>query len=242
MMDQARLLSALEHYRNFLFDVDGTLVDSNDAHAQSFIDALGDHGVRNVSFQALRNLIGMDGESILCRVLDEETFVNEGRAIDRDRKIIFETRYLPDVKPFEGVSEVFSTLKEKGRRAALCSGGEKQITQYFVEMLGIGSMIEGIASAEHGEEGKPSPEVVEGCCSRFHFLPHETLLVGDAPYDVIAGTHSGMETLCLLSGGYRERELEKTGALAVVSHLTDFHNLILKLETIPYPQIADYET
>src|SRR5437867_3915639 len=91
--------------RGVILDIDGTLVDSNDAHAHAWVEALAEHRL-SVSFDQVRRLIGMGGEKLLPKVSGISADSPTGQAILQRRMHIFRTRYLPSLQPFPGAREL----------------------------------------------------------------------------------------------------------------------------------------
>src|SRR4051794_19782384 len=89
-------------YRAVVLDMDGTLIDSNDAHVQAWVEALREHG-RNVSERDIRPWIGMGGDNLLPAAVKISKDSSEGKEISERRGEIFKSRYLPHLKPFPAV-------------------------------------------------------------------------------------------------------------------------------------------
>jgi len=100
--------------KGVLLDIDGTLLDSNDAHAMSWVDALEEHGLHGlaVTFERVRPLIGMGGDKLLAKIAKIDHESKEGEAISKRRRAIFETRYLPRLVPFEGARALLERVAQ----------------------------------------------------------------------------------------------------------------------------------
>src|SRR5213076_434857 len=99
--------------RGVLLDIDGTLVDSNDAHARSWVEALAEHGIQ-VPFEKVRKLIGKGGDKLLPEVSGVGGDTREGKQLTRRHVEIFKERYLPRLRPTPGAPELLRHLREKG--------------------------------------------------------------------------------------------------------------------------------
>lgn len=216
-------LLPLHHYRNVIFDIDGTLVDSNDAHAHSFIDAFEQHGIHHIIFSDIRKLIGMNGRDILSHVLEKHVFTEKWQQIDQDRVRIFEERYLDHIAPVPDALPLIELMKAKGLRIALSSASPQKIVDIFIDRLMIRRLIEGATTSDDVPMGKPNPIAIEVCCEKFGFVPPETLMIGDSPYDVIAAHEYSIQTIGVLTGGYSREELLKTGAISVYENLNEIY-------------------
>src|ERR1700693_3749833 len=99
--------------RGVIFDVDGTLVDSNDAHARAWVEAMAEQG-HHISFETVRPLIGMGGDKVLPQMLGIAKDSEEGKGISQRRKEICKQRYLPHIKAFPGAIELLERIHEQG--------------------------------------------------------------------------------------------------------------------------------
>src|SRR4051812_321701 len=110
-------------YRTILFDVDGTLLDSNDAHAHAWVDAFAEHDV-HVSFERVRPLVGMGGDKVLRLIADIDDESARGRKIGSRRKAIFRDRYLGNLRPTPGARDLVSSLADRGLTVAVATSAQ----------------------------------------------------------------------------------------------------------------------
>ena len=96
-----------------ILDVDGTLVDSNDAHAHAWVEALAERGIK-VEFERVRRLIGMGGDKLLPEVSGIFEDTEEGKAISERRSELFKTRYLPNLKSFPNTEALLERMRDSG--------------------------------------------------------------------------------------------------------------------------------
>ena len=214
----------LTKYRNIMFDLDGTLIDTVDGHAQAFVEAFRKNGVgENITVEAIRPMIGMSGSVILDHLFDEKTLAEKGEQIKTDKEEIFKERYLEQYKIYEGIQELFSLLKEAGVKSAICSACKKDMLDFYLDALNIKAFLVGSTCSADTPGGKPDPIAVEVCCEKFGFNPQETLMIGDTPYDVIAAFQYEVDAICISEGSvFQEQDLLKTGALAVFKNIREF--------------------
>src|SRR5258708_1111111 len=109
--------------KGVLLDVDGTLVDSNDAHAEAWVRALAEAGVR-AEFAKVRRLIGKGGDKLLPEVAGIDAASPRGKAIGERRGEIFQTEYLPSLRPFPGARDLLLRMKGNGLRLAVASSSK----------------------------------------------------------------------------------------------------------------------
>jgi phosphoglycolate phosphatase-like HAD superfamily hydrolase len=198
--------------RAVLLDVDGTLVDSNGAHARAWVDALAEHG-RAVKRGIVRRLIGMGGDKLLPRVSGLSEDSPEGRRISERRGTIFLARYLPAVRPFPAVPELVARMRADGLRVVAATSAKRDELEALLAIAGVPELTDAAASSDDVERSKPDPDVVGAALARAGCAAAEAILIGDTPYDVEAGRRAGVATIALRCGGWSDAEL--AGALAI---------------------------
>ncbi len=197
-----------------IFDLDGTLVDSNDLHVQAWSEAFRHFG-KNFSEKELREQIGKGGDQYLPEFLSETELRTIGEEIDKFRSELFQKKYLGRVQPFPEVRELFQRIRESGKRIALASSGNDDEVEHYVKLLGIGDLIEGQTSKTDVKHSKPRPDVFTSVLHLLGLPPAEAIAVGDTPYDVQAAKKIELSTIALLCGGFPEDELRAAGAIAI---------------------------
>ncbi|ADI13282.1 HAD family hydrolase [Truepera radiovictrix] len=200
------------HPKAVLLDVDGTLVDSNDAHARAYVDALKAYGY-DVPFEKVRPLIGMGGDKLLPQVIDVESDAPLREEIDARRGEIFKSRYLPDIKPFPGVRELLERLRRDGLTLVAASSAKEDEADALLERAGVADLIDARTSSDDAENSKPDPDILQAALERAGVSAQEALLLGDTPYDLQAAAPLGLGVVALRCGGWRDEDL--LGALAV---------------------------
>jgi HAD superfamily hydrolase (TIGR01509 family) len=208
-------------YRAVIFDVDGTLVDSNDAHAQAWVEALGESG-RHVEFARVRPLIGMGGDKLLPEVSGLSADSREGEAISARRGQIFLSRFMPRLQPTRGAPELVQWLHDQGLKLYVATSAKEEELKALLKVAGAGTCMEATASADDADRSKPDPDVVVAALQRTGGPRHEAIMIGDTPYDVEAARRAGIDIIALRSGGWEDRDLR--GALAVYDDAADLLN------------------
>jgi HAD superfamily hydrolase (TIGR01509 family) len=198
--------------RAVLFDVDGTLLDSNDAHAHAWLDSLRGHG-RNVPFDHVRSRIGMGGDKLLLEVLGIDAESVEGESINERRSAILKAYYLPDLGPFPGARLLVERLRSRGLALAAVSSSKREDIQDLLRAAGVADLIPTVICADDADASKPDPDLVEVTLDRLGVSAEEAIMIGDTPYDIKAGKRAGVAVVALRCGGFPEKTL--SGALAV---------------------------
>lgn len=199
---------------NVIFDVDGTLVDSVDLHARSWTEAF-QHFKHPVPFDQVRAQIGKGGDKIAEQFLDADDLREHGQALRDWRERQFAERYLPEVKAFPGVRELFQRLRRDGRRLALASSAQEPVLARLREILRVDDLLDGATSSGDASSSKPDPDIFQAALARLGRPPNATVaVVGDSPHDAEAAGKLGLSTIGLLCGGFPEDVLREAGCVA----------------------------
>src|SRR5688572_17155398 len=152
-------------YKAVLLDIDGTLIDSNDAHAQAWVDTGKEFG-HDIKYDHVRWLIGMGGDKVLPEVTGLEEESEEGKKILERRGEVFRSKYLPQLKPFDGTRELLEAMSNDGLKLVVAtSAGEKDLSA-LLKQAGIEDLIDKAANSDDAEESKPAPDIVEAAMDR----------------------------------------------------------------------------
>ncbi|HMB03450.1 MAG TPA: HAD family hydrolase [Isosphaeraceae bacterium] len=201
--------------RAVIFDVDGTLIDSVDAHARAWRDMFARYG-HEVPFDEIRHQIGKGSDQLMPVFLSEDEMERFGERLDRERSAWFKKEYLPHLRAFPATRELFERIKEDGRRIVLASSAKEDELERYKELARIGDLIEEATSSDEAEKSKPHPDIFQAALGRLKDVePAEVLVVGDTPYDVEAASKADLRTIGLLCGGFPEAEIRAAGAIAI---------------------------
>jgi HAD superfamily hydrolase (TIGR01509 family) len=183
-----------------LFDLDGTLIDSNGAHAHAWMQALGENGVA-VALDEVRRLIGMGGDKLLPAIAHVDEDSRLGRAIARRKKAIFDT-LLPGLHPTPGAKPLLEYLRDQGVNMIIATSADDRELRPLLERAGIDHLIPERTSKDDAPKSKPDPDIVQAALARAHARPELSVLIGDTPYDIEAATRAGINAIALRCGGY----------------------------------------
>jgi HAD superfamily hydrolase (TIGR01549 family) len=198
-----------------IFDLDGTLVDSNELHVASWDRAFRHFGKR-FSLEALRRQIGKGSDQYLPEFLDAEEMRALDKKIDEYRSELFKNEYLPRVKPFPKVRELFERIKRDGKHIVLATSGKKSEVKIYKKLTQIKDLIDGETTADDVDKSKPHPDIFEAALQKLDGpSSNEVIVVGDTPYDAEAARKIGIAMIGLLCGGSSEATLRNAGAIAI---------------------------
>ena len=170
-----------------LLDIDGTLIDSNDAHARAWVEALAAHGYV-VPFQQVRPLIGMGGDKLLPELTGLDPESGEATRIGETRGEIFLRRELPALRATPGARALLERLRSLGLDLVVATSAKADEVRALLEQAGVADLIEAAASADDAERSKPDPDIVQAALRTVRRPASHSLMIGDTPYDVEAST------------------------------------------------------
>ncbi|MFP5263092.1 MAG: HAD family hydrolase [Blastocatellia bacterium] len=198
--------------RGVILDVDGTLVDSNDAHAQAWVDALAEHDIQ-VGFEKVRPLVGMGGDKLLPEVSGIEEDTPEGERISKRRGEIFKQRYLPTLKAFPSTRELLQRMRDEGLKLVVASSAKEDELNLLLKIAGADGLVEEKTSSDDAENSKPDPDIVKAALDGSGLAPDEVLMLGDTPYDIESASGAGVGVVAFRCGGWEDADL--SGAIAI---------------------------
>ncbi len=225
-MRNAATMSRRRGVASFIFDIDGTLIDSNEHHARAWREAFRHFG-RNVPLETIRMNIGKGGDLLVPDVLDARGMREIGSEVRAFRKRLFRKKYMPRVRPFPGIVEAFERLRDRKISIVLASSSAPEEVEAYVELLEIGDLIDGTTSAGDAEFSKPYPEIFEAALARITGPKSRAAIVGDTPYDILAAHRASTPVAAVRCGGFPETTLRKAEWL-----FDDVPSLVANLDEI----------
>ncbi|WP_337177308.1 HAD family hydrolase [Paludisphaera sp.] len=209
----------MPRYEGVLLDVDGTLVDSNDAHAEAWIRALRGQGIE-VSYEEVRSRIGKGGDKMFREVagIDDDADPR-AKAVDQDRARLFLEEFVPGLKGIEGARGLVERMKADGLKVVAASSAKRDELEKLLKIAGVEGMIEEATSSDDAEESKPDPHIVTAALEKAGLAPDRAVMIGDTPYDVEAAGRAGVAVIAVRSGGWDDEGLK--GAIAVYDDVAD---------------------
>jgi HAD superfamily hydrolase (TIGR01509 family) len=194
----------MQNLHGILLDVDGTLVDSNDAHAHAWVQALADHGIA-VPFASVRSLIGKGGDKLLPEISGIRIDSAQGKDISRERKEIFLRKFLPNLHPFPRVKDLLARMKKDGLKLVTASSAEDDELDTLLKVCGADEFVEARTSSDDAENSKPDPDIIAAALKKIGLPAEQVILLGDTPFDVEAGSGASVRTVALRCGGWTDR-------------------------------------
>ena len=194
-----------------LLDVDGTLIDSNDAHAHAWVDVCQEFG-RHCDYAKIRRMIGMGGDKLMPKAFGIEHDSKEGKNMSERRSEIFLERYLPTLKPFPKSRDLLVRMREDGHTLVVATSAKSDEMKALLDAAGVADLLEEATSSSDAKRSKPDPDIVKAALKKSDAEPEDAIMLGDTPYDVEAATRAGVRIIGVRCGGWSDAELR--GAIA----------------------------
>jgi phosphoglycolate phosphatase-like HAD superfamily hydrolase len=224
--------------RGMIFDIDGTLVDTNPAHVLAWRRAFERLGY-NIPTDRIEMEIGKGGDKLVPSILGEEAEARRGEALRRTQKEEFlaiagRERF----RIFSGVPLIFDALRNRGVRTALATSSDKKHLEATLASAGLDltTMVDVVVTNSDADESKPAPDIVIAAMEKLELPASDCAMVGDTVYDAQACQSAGIVFLGVLSGGTSEAKLLAAGAIAVwrdVARLLQELDRVLEIKPQP---------
>lgn len=207
----------------FLFDLDGTLVDSVYQHVLAWQDALEAEGIR-LSVWRIHRRIGMSG-GLLTNTLLRETGLDINASRTERLHQLQAAAYhqlAPAIRPLPGALNLLAYLTCSEIPWAIATSGRRETAQPALRLLGAHAAVAPIITREQVQHGKPDPDLFIAAAERLGVKIEDSTVVGDSVWDMLAARRARALGIGLLSGGYGQDELEHAGAYRVYQDAEDF--------------------
>ena len=196
---QTPVLPAVEDLRALLLDLDGTLADSNGAHARAWVQALADQQITREESE-VRPLIGMGGDQLVPALTGESDKSDLGKALVQGWQDHFEP-LIPDIAMIGGARDLLEWAREQGLTVVLASSGEDEIVDALLEQIGVSDLVPVRVRSDEVQQTKPEPDVLQAALAKAGVSAEQALFVGDTTYDARAARAAGVACVVLRAGG-----------------------------------------
>lgn len=205
----------------FIFDLDGTLVDSVYQHVLAWREALEETGIELAVWRIHRR-IGMSGGLFVHALLREtghQVTAEEAARLQRLHEAAY-TRQVAQVRPLPGARELLAYLSQAGVPWAIATSGRMESARPTLDILGISSDVP-VITRDQVQHAKPDPDLFLAAAERLGVAISASVVVGDSVWDLLAARRARALGVGLLSGGYGQDELERAGAYRVYQDPAD---------------------
>lgn len=187
--------------RVILLDIDGTLIDSNDAHARAWVDSLAEHGYV-VPLDRVRPLIGKGGDKILPELVGLDAESPEAQRMSETRGEIFRSRELPHLRATPGARDLLLRFRADGYELSVATSAKAEDVRATLEQALVADLIQTATSSDDAERSKPDPDIVRAALQRSGHPASHAVMLGDTPYDIEAATRARVRIVALRCGGW----------------------------------------
>jgi HAD superfamily hydrolase (TIGR01509 family) len=201
-----------------LLDVDGTLVDTNYHHALAWWRAFRRHEITLPVWRIHRH-IGMGGDQLVPALVAD--IGDELHAAIEETRGQEYAKLIGEVRALDGAPELIANLKAGGWTVVLASSSPADDLDRYLDLLDARDLADAWTTKDDVEATKPAPDLVVAALEKAG--ASEAVFVGDTRWDVEAASKAGLETICLITGGWSRQELEDAGAAAVFESVEDLH-------------------
>ncbi|GAA3113923.1 HAD family hydrolase [Streptomyces rectiviolaceus] len=205
--------------RAALFDVDGTLADTNHLHVTTWWEAFRQAGHR-VSTHSIHRAIGLGSDDLIEHLLGEDRDKEQDEQISGAHKTLYGA-YSERLAPLDGAGDLLRALAGRGWRNILATSAGGRELEALRRAIDADEVIGGTASADDVAEGKPAPDPVCRALELAGADAGDAVFIGDTVWDMRAGVRAGVRPVALLSGGIPRADLEGAGAVAVYEDPAD---------------------
>ena len=205
--------------RTVLLDIDGTLIDSNDAHTRAWVDSLAAHGYV-VPFEQIRPLIGKGGDKILPELVGLDPESGEAKRMGETRSELFLHRELPTLQPTAGARALLERIIADGLQPVVATSAKADEVRALLEQVGVSDLIQLASSSDDAERSKPDPDIVQAALRLSGSQPMHCIMLGDTPYDLDAASRARVPAIALRCGGWWDDDA-LAGAVAIYDHPAD---------------------
>ncbi|MEU3726601.1 HAD family hydrolase [Streptomyces sp. NPDC031705] len=217
--------------RAALFDVDGTLADTNHLHVTCWWEALRQAG-HSVAMHDIHRAIGLPGEDLLAHLLGEDRDKDGDEALSAAHETLYAT-YFDRLPPLDSAARLLRELHRRGWRVVLVTSAKDAELDALRRAVDAEDAITATASSDDVSEGKPAPDPVRHALGLADAPARGSVFVGDTVWDMKAAARAGVACVGLLCGGIPRADLEEAGARAVYRHPAD---LLARLDHSPFAE------
>jgi HAD superfamily hydrolase (TIGR01549 family) len=203
-----------------LFDIDGTLVDSNYLHIETWDRAFVSVG-HPVDVWRIHRAIGMDSAKLLERLLGDDASRVGDDAKDEHSRLYL--GLVDRLREIAGARELLQDLAEKGYRVVLATSAPQNELDILLSVLDLGDTVDAVTSSEDVGTAKPDPDIIGVALDKAGVPAERAVMVGDSVWDIAAAERAGVRSIGVLSGGFGRGELLDAGAAAVYDDVADLH-------------------
>ena len=197
-----------------LSDIDGTLVDSNALHAESWRRTFEHFGIE-VGLDEAWSQIGKGGDQLIPVFVSAEDRAQLEGSIKRYREDLMKREYMPRMLAFAQARNLLERVKKSGMRIVLATSAKDDDLAFYKRLVGMEDLVDEEATSSDAQESKPEPDIFAAALKKVAAEPEDAVALGDTPYDAEAAGKLGIRTIGLTCGGWKRRDLLNAGCVQV---------------------------
>ena len=203
-----------------VFDVDGTLIDTNYQHALAWFRAFRGLDI-TVPVWRIHRAIGMGGDKLVAHVAGDAVEHEHGEAL----RSAWEDEFRPalhEVQPFAGARDLLDAVRARGFAVVLASSGKREHIEHYLSLIGGEAVVDAWTTSDDVEASKPEPDLIQVALDAVD--GSSGVMVGDSTWDAVAAQKLGLPVIAVQTGGFSVEELTAAGASQVFESLLDLRD------------------
>jgi membrane protein len=193
-------------FKAILFDVDGTLVDSNEQHISAWADAFQQFGY-DLDRQSIHDQMGKGGDNLVPALLPDISH-EELEKLGNAQGELFQGRYRGEVRPFPGAKDLIGRVVDDGNKVVLASSASSEELEFWIELLDVRHLLTATTSRSDVAHSKPAPDIFRAALDKVTPIqPSEAVVIGDTPYDLQAARKCAIPSIGLRSGKFSDEAM-----------------------------------
>lgn len=211
--------------RGVLFDVDGTLVDTNYLHTLAWWQAFRRYG-HDVPMASIHRTIGMGGSTLIEHLLGTDRDKDQDESLEDTHGALFSAQW-PALRPFDGARDLLQHCADAGLAVVLATSASEEELSVLRKVIDADSAISGATNATDTGISKPAPDILEAALDVADLKAEDAVFVGDAVWDVVTANKLGIPTIAVTTGGTSEAELRDAGARYVFGNVRELLDAVI---------------
>ncbi len=203
-----------------VFDLDGTLVDTNYQHTLAWFRAFRRFGITLPAWEIHRH-IGMGGDQLVGALAGDDAEAAHGDDLRRAWTEEFQPM-LGEIVPLAGAHALLAEVRRRGFRLVLASSGESDQVEHHLDLIGARDLVEAWTTSADVQATKPAPDLVEVAVAKVDGA--DAVMVGDSTWDIETAKRTGVPSIAVRTGGFSDAELRDAGAAQVFGSLEEFRS------------------
>jgi HAD superfamily hydrolase (TIGR01509 family) len=207
-----------------IFDIDGTLVDTNYQHALAWYRSFRRLGIV-IPIWRIHRAIGVGSDRVVELLAGEKVEAEHGDELRAAQGPLYK-KMIDEIAPMKGAHELLRDLNKAGHPIILASSAEEEEAERYIDLLHARESVDGYTTSDDVKASKPEPDIVNA--ARAKAGTDAAVMIGDSTWDCKAATRAKIPSIGVLTGGFSEQELTEAGATVVFDSVEHLHDHLQK--------------